>query len=347
MPHRINTPDRENDNASGRIVSDAVAILLHRHGDELHRPDERRVCCATDEHRSSALGPGVRIWGGTVVSGRGAVCGAKRPGGPTLRARSLDRSAAHRLGLSCRRHGPDRRSAPVLRLAVFCRARRRVAFCPALPLISVAALRPIGSAALSRLYSAGSATAAVISGPLGALLFRLDGVAGIEGWRWLFFWEGVPVIGLGLLALWFLPRVPVMVAADTTVASNVSLLVVLRERPVIALLALLNFCIATTVLASLLWAPLIASEVPGFDVTAVGWAISAIFLLSAFGMLAVGWLSDRRRRRFRYLTICLVLAAFGFLAAGLSPSAILTSHCPGVWCHLPAQLGWRFLCGRE
>jgi MFS transporter, ACS family, tartrate transporter len=41
-------------------------------------------------------------------------------------------------------------------------------------------------------------------------------------------------------------------------------------------------------------------------------------------MLVVGWLSDRRRRRFRYLTICLVLAACGFLAAGLSPSPILT-----------------------
>ena len=51
---------------------------------------------------------------------------------------------------------------------------------------------------------------------------------------------------------------------------------------------------------------------------------SASVRTAAAGMLVVGWLSDRRRRRFRYLTVCVILAALGFLAAGLSPSPILT-----------------------
>ncbi len=41
--------------------------------------------------------------------------------------------------------------------------------------------------------------APVIGGPLTGLLFRLDGVAGLSGWKWLFVAEGVPTIITGVI----------------------------------------------------------------------------------------------------------------------------------------------------
>src|ERR1700680_3444590 len=40
--------------------------------------------------------------------------------------------------------------------------------------------------------------APVICGPISGLLFRLDGVAGLSGWKWLFVAEGIPSILVGI-----------------------------------------------------------------------------------------------------------------------------------------------------
>jgi MFS transporter, ACS family, tartrate transporter len=323
MPQRIRMPDRDNSSASGRFVWALLPFFFIVM--VMNFIDRTNVgFAALRMNTDLALSAEAFGFGAGLLSAGEALFAV--PSGLAAQRFGLDRWIALLLIVWGSLAGAMALIGAPLQFFVL-RFLLGAAEGGVLPCITAYLSRRIAPDRLGRalaVVSAGSATAAVVNGPLGALLFRLDGVAGIEGWRWLFFWEGVPAIGLGLLALWFLPRVPPIVVPDKAIASKVSLLVVLRERPVIALLALLNFCIATTVLASLLWAPLVASEVPGFGVTAVGWAISAIFLLSALGMLVVGWLSDRRRRRFRYLTVCLVLAAFGFLAAGLSPSPILT-----------------------
>ncbi len=56
--------------------------------------------------------------------------------------------------------------------------------------------------AASRFILAGQ-VAAVINNPLGAALLRLDGVAGLAGWQWLFLLEGIPACLLGV-AVFFL-----------------------------------------------------------------------------------------------------------------------------------------------
>ncbi len=40
----------------------------------------------------------------------------------------------------------------------------------------------------------------VIGGPLAGVLFKLDGFAGISGWRWLFISEAIPAVILA--AFW-------------------------------------------------------------------------------------------------------------------------------------------------
>ena len=48
----------------------------------------------------------------------------------------------------------------------------------------------------------------VIGGPLSGGLLELDGVAGLEGWQWLFLCEGLPAVALGFVALRFLDDRP-------------------------------------------------------------------------------------------------------------------------------------------
>jgi ACS family tartrate transporter-like MFS transporter len=48
----------------------------------------------------------------------------------------------------------------------------------------------------------------VVGGPVSGLLLQMNGVAGMSGWQWLFFVEGLPVVLLGLAALWLLPDRP-------------------------------------------------------------------------------------------------------------------------------------------
>ena len=48
----------------------------------------------------------------------------------------------------------------------------------------------------------------VIGGPVSGLLLRMDGVAGLAGWQWLFLVEGLPVVVVGLVLLWMLADTP-------------------------------------------------------------------------------------------------------------------------------------------
>lgn len=58
-------------------------------------------------------------------------------------------------------------------------------------------------------FMAGIPLASVIGGPLSGLLMeQLDGVGGHEGWRWLFFWEALPPVLIGIAVFLFLPTSP-------------------------------------------------------------------------------------------------------------------------------------------
>ncbi|MTD56049.1 MFS transporter [Amycolatopsis pithecellobii] len=47
-----------------------------------------------------------------------------------------------------------------------------------------------------------------LGAPLGGLLLKLDGAAGLSGWQWLYLAEGVPAVILGIALLWLLPDRP-------------------------------------------------------------------------------------------------------------------------------------------
>ena len=54
----------------------------------------------------------------------------------------------------------------------------------------------------------GAALASVIGLPMSGALLHLDGLFGVNGWRWLFLLEGIPAIVLGYVVLRYMPETP-------------------------------------------------------------------------------------------------------------------------------------------
>src|SRR5579864_3807146 len=58
------------------------------------------------------------------------------------------------------------------------------------------------------MFMAGNVLSFVIGGPLASLILRLDGVAGMHAWQWLFVIEGVPACIIAVAVLTVLPDGP-------------------------------------------------------------------------------------------------------------------------------------------
>ena len=57
-------------------------------------------------------------------------------------------------------------------------------------------------------FMTATSLAGVVGGPLSSVLLKLDGVAGLQGWQWLFIAEGVPTVLLGISVLFILTDGP-------------------------------------------------------------------------------------------------------------------------------------------
>src|SRR5258708_4736804 len=57
-------------------------------------------------------------------------------------------------------------------------------------------------------FMTASSLAGVVGGPISSALLKLDGVAGLSGWQWLFLAEGLPTVLLGISVLFILKDGP-------------------------------------------------------------------------------------------------------------------------------------------
>jgi MFS transporter, ACS family, tartrate transporter len=170
----------------------------------------------------------------------------------------------------------------------------------------------------------------------------------IEGWRWLFFLEGIPAIFLGIVAFFFLTDWPSQARWLTTgqrhcisqkleqekplSRQSISIGQALRSRSVLLLVtaAFLQYFIGYSVI---FWLPTILKNQSGFSDLQVGLFGAVPYAVALFAMLFNGWHSDKGRERRWHAAFPLFIGAAGFLCLiSLPMSNVMTVLLLSVIC---------------
>jgi MFS transporter, ACS family, tartrate transporter len=190
-------------------------------------------------------------------------------------------------------------------------------------------------------FMTATSLAGVVGGPLSSALLKLNGVAGLSGWQWLFLFEGVPTVLVGISVLFVLkdgPDVANWLTPDERIwlkselqkdqerygaAQHHNLLDAFR-LPAVWLLAGVYIIIQIGVYIVNLWMPLILSGLShgdgSGDASLIARYSTLPYLLAAIVTVVVGWSSDRSNERRGHLAGCMGLAALGFAWAARADS---------------------------
>jgi sugar phosphate permease len=169
---------------------------------------------------------------------------------------------------------------------------------------------------------------AVIGGPVSGLLLRMDGVAGLAGWQWLFLVEGLPVVLVGLSLLWLLADSPENTAWLTEDEKRVVRDRLQKERrpkevrrlslavqdPRVLILATIQFGFLVGSYGIGLFLPQILDTGRLSDVQ-IGFVTSACYAVASIGMILWAGYVDRGASKVVNLALACGLSACGFLGA--------------------------------
>lgn len=170
----------------------------------------------------------------------------------------------------------------------------------------------------------------VIGAPLSGILLQSGNPFGWEGWRWMFFVEGLPSIALALVAWFGFPDSPKearwlndgerdWLAANTHAAAKPAKgqpgrWSVLRD-PMMWLCSGLWFLLLAGNYGVIFWLPLVVHGLSGFTSFEVGVIVALPWLGSGIGLLINAWHSDKTQERFLHVAIPAGLAAFALFGA--------------------------------
>jgi MFS transporter, ACS family, tartrate transporter len=188
-------------------------------------------------------------------------------------------------------------------------------------------------------FSTASMAAGIVGAPLSGVLLSLRGAAGLDGWQWLFLVEGLPAIGLGIIALWSLTDTPERARwlsdderawlvdamrrdrADTSRPAAHSLRAGLLD-PIVWRLALSLFLVVTSGYGFSFFLPQIVKAFSGLSDLGVGIVSAVPFFVAAIGMVTVAAHSDRTGERRGHVAACGCLAAIGLAMASIVSSPL-------------------------
>ena len=220
------------------------------------------------------------------------------------------------------------------------------------------------------LFMTATAIAGVIGGPLSSGLLLLDGVAGLQGWQWLFIVEGLPAVLLAPVVWRRLGETPATAKwlsererewLTRTLASEQAARPEahgsLRAAFASGRLWMLSTCYFATALAIYgvaFWLPQILQGTSGMSAATLALVSAVPYLAAATAMVIIGRHSDRTGERRRHVAVSAVAGALGFAAAALFSSSLVFSLAAlslaamGVWGTLGPfwALPTAFLTGR-
>jgi MFS family permease len=180
-----------------------------------------------------------------------------------------------------------------------------------------------------------------LGSPISTALLEMNGIWGLKGWQWMFMLEGLPTVLLSFVILTMLPDRPrharwltddekqwleKTISDETKVvekAHGMALWRIFVDLRVFGL-AFVYFANTTTNLGLAFFLPQIVKGL-GLNLMQTGFASSVPFIFGTFGILVLGYISDKYKERRFCLFGALVLSGIGFIGAGMAGGSSFTS----------------------
>ncbi len=218
---------------------------------------------------------------------------------------------------------------------------------------------------VTTLFAAALPVGGMIGGPISGLIMdAFNGVQGLRGWQWLFLLEGLPAIGMGVLAYYVLSDRPseaawLSPAEKAAVSDDVDRSVAISRKaeldfgaalrkPAVWLFALiyLGYYFALTSIST--WWPTLLKLVGSGSISQTGLWSGLISGVAAIGMVLIGRSSDRMQERRWHVALCgfrrccgISVFAAGFIQPvlfGRSDDGCNHRHFHGAWTFLDYSL---------
>ena len=190
-------------------------------------------------------------------------------------------------------------------------------------------------------FMTATSIAGVIGAPVAGALLKLEGVAGLHGWQWLFIVEGIPTMLMGISVLFVLKDKPDdanWLTADEKQwldnelekdrhaggATQHHSLGDAFRTPMVWVLAGIFFLDQVGVYTVNLWMPLILNNLLHGTAANAASVIARYatlpYVAAAIFTVLIGWSSDRTGERRGHIAACMILSALGFTLAGFTHS---------------------------
>lgn len=179
------------------------------------------------------------------------------------------------------------------------------------------------------LFATGTVVAGIIGSPVSGALLDLHGLAGLEGWQWLFLLEGIPAILMGIIVIFVLPNRPRDAkwlspdekkyiqhrldeeAFQAKGKAHFKLADAFKSGR-IWLLCLIYFLLTVGIYGYEMWLPSIIKEITVKSYSVVGLINALPYAASIIFMLIIGYHSDRTGERRWHVATAAFIAAAGF-----------------------------------
>jgi len=191
------------------------------------------------------------------------------------------------------------------------------------------------------IFIAGSSVAAALSGPIAGMLLSLHDVLGFRGWQWLFGFEGLLSVVVGI-AVFFVLDARIADATWLTAGEKFALTAAIADEdaqhapasggnpggkinrwkmllnPQILLLCGIYFSVQLSIYANTFWLPSIVKQIPGTTDLSVGFLSAIPWVCAVIAMYFAAKWQDKAKSKRPLLVAALLVAAVGTLAAAVA-----------------------------